>query len=147
MHTLASHGCIAPSLTPYYLTRLECSSCGTFTTGTADRPDPAAGCPWCDQPLLTLAQCRGATSRALPFTSDPHTQPAPDTPIDVINQQVSDKQRRRNTGHGKSTGRPRGGNGRSIYRDENEHHDPDADHKRHARNKAELQSTPASAFP
>lgn len=94
-------------LTPYYLTRLVCVFCGTFETGTRDRPDPAAKCVWCDEDLETIAQCRGETSRALPFTSDPRLEAEiTDTSLDVINDRVSDK-RLRNHANGKSTGRKR----------------------------------------
>lgn len=94
-------------LNSYYLTRLVCVFCGTFETGTKDRPDPAARCVWCDEYLTTVAQCRGETSRALPFTSDPRLEPEiTDTSLDVINGQVSEK-RRRNHANGKSTGRKR----------------------------------------
>jgi hypothetical protein len=115
-------------LTSYHLTRLVCVFCGTFETGTADRPDPADKCPWCDEDLDTVAQCRGVTSRPLPFTSDPRLlEPVTDTSIDVVNDQISDK-RRRNHGHGKGTGRPKGtGKGRS-YRGPRDQVDIDRDY-------------------
>jgi hypothetical protein len=114
-------------LTPYYLTRFVCASCGIFETATRDRPDPAARCPWCDEELTTDSQCRGATSRPLPFTSDPRLEDEPtDTSVDVINEQVSDRKRRRNHGNGKSTGRKPGKN---VDRQEYQH-------QRYLRNKA-----------
>jgi|GEM_PF-6349057 len=114
-------------LVPYYLTRYDCASCGTFETGTQDRPDLASMCPWCDGELKTTAQCRGMTSRRLPFTSDPHLEPpVRGTSIDQINEQSSDNRRRRH-GNGKSTGRKRAAAGN---RDRQEY-----DHERYLRSK------------
>lgn len=119
-------------LTPYYMTRLKCFNCGTYEIGTADRPDPAEPCVWCDETIETIAQCRGATSRPLPYTTDPHDESgARSTPIDVINGQLSDNRRRRHN-NGKSTGRKRGsGKGRSTYRGENSEHNKDYDRERY----------------
>lgn len=103
-------------LTPYYLTRFDCPSCGTFETGTPDRPDLAAKCPWCDGDLITTAQCRGMTSRPLPFTSDARIErPISDTPVETIGDNVREK-RQRNHGHRKATGRPRGDGTGATYR-------------------------------
>jgi hypothetical protein len=123
-------------LTPYYVTRLVCSSCGTFETGTKDRPDPAATCPWCDEDLRIVAWCRGETSRPLPYLTEPWLdEHVTDTPVDVINSQVSEK-RRRNHGHGKSTGRKRGGDGRAVYRGPSDQLDTgDADRERYRKSK------------
>ena len=123
-------------LTAYFLTRWACPQCGTFEAGTCDRPDPAFCCPWCDGGLEATAQCRGATIRPLPFLSDPRWEAGgADTPVSRINRQVSDR-RRRNHGHGKSTGRKRGGNGRAIYRGPSDQVDrEEADRERYRRNK------------
>jgi hypothetical protein len=103
-------------LNPYYLTRFDCPSCGTFETGTPDRPDLAAKCPWCDEDLVTTAQCRGMTSRPLPFTSDPRAEaPIGDTSVDTINEHTREK-RKRNNANGKSTGRPKGTTRSTVYR-------------------------------
>ena len=102
-------------LDTYYLTRWACVFCGTFETGTRDRPDPAAKCVWCDEDLETIAQCRGETSRALPFTTDPRdeSQTVRGTSIDQINTQTSDN-RRRNHANGKSAGRRRSTSGDPV---------------------------------
>jgi hypothetical protein len=123
-------------LVAYYMTRFKCAFCGTFETWTQDRPDPAAKCPWCDEDLETAAQCRGMTSRPLPYTSDPRLdEQVRGTGIDQLNNQVSDNRRRRH-GHGKSTGRKRGGEGRAIYRGPSDQADTgDADRERHRKNK------------
>ncbi|HEV2709167.1 MAG TPA: hypothetical protein VGU67_03040 [Edaphobacter sp.] len=126
-------------LTPYYTTRFSCSTCGIFEMGTPDRPDVNAKCPWCDEELTTVAQCRGVTSRPLPFTTDPRIDDEiPDTALDVINGQVSEK-RRRNHANGKSTGRKRGGYGRSTYRSANDEHDKEADRERYQKRIAATQ--------
>lgn len=107
-------------MTPYYLTRFDCASCGTFEAGTPDRPDLAARCPWCDGELKMTAQCRGMTSRTLPFTSDPHRDPpVRGTAVDEINEHVSDNRHRKH-GHGKSTGRKRRADG-DVKRQQYDH--------------------------
>lgn len=90
-------------LIPYYTTRLECVFCGTFEIGTKDRPDPAARCPWCDEDVETIAQCRGETSRPLPFTTDPRAEEeVRGTSISTVN-----KYRHNTKGNSKATGRKR----------------------------------------
>lgn len=123
-------------LIPYYTTRLLCATCGTFEMGTRDRLDGDETCPWCDGELQLVATCRGMTSRPLPFTSDPRTGQQTDTALDVIGDQISDK-RQRNHGHGKSTGRKRGGEGRATYRSANDEHDKERDRARYQERKAQ----------
>ena len=124
-----------PLLNSYYLTRWVCPQCGTFEIGTCCRPDPVARCPWCDGGLDAIAQCRGMTSRPLPFTSDPRFEGVTDTPVDVINGYLRDR-RQRNHGNGKSTGRKRGGKGRMVYRGPSDQVDTgESDRERYASRK------------
>lgn len=116
--------CIAQFLS-YTLTRVSCVKCGQFEHGSHGAC--IAVCPHCGSVLLLEMECKGLTSRPLPFTSTPRLpeKPKPEKadPNQGIEPGVGALYKPEGSGkirNGKSTGRPRGGHGRGAtnYRGE-----------------------------
>jgi hypothetical protein len=108
----------------YTLTRFSCVKCGQFEHGW--QVNCITRCPFCRGYILKDSECKGMTVRMLPFTTSPRVEAKPklekQDPSMGIPEGVGEF-KPRGAGYqanGKSTGRPRGGNGRGAtnYRGE-----------------------------
>lgn len=100
----------------YTLTRVRCVQCGTFEHGSQGAC--IASCPHCGSVLLLELACTGMTRNPLPFTTRPHVpgvvEPSKGKMPSGMTKGVGEWKSGGKKHNSKSTGRRKGGQGRSF---------------------------------